>query len=651
MSATPIHLNGFPLKARISTTRLQRIQPAPGPGSAVAKRAVKVSPPLLVPETPPDAVQRIQGGAHSSLLAPDTVTFVLYAPWKPYVSLVGDFNEWNTLRHPMQTDGAGLWWITIPHPGDTRYGYYVAIDADSHVWVGDPYAREVDWHGSDAWARLRAPASEHEWQDSEWRTPALRDMVIYELCLRDFGGRWEGSRQRYGTMEDLRRRAGYLRYLGVNAVELMPIQAFPGDSSWGYNPVFYFAPAQTYGTPEDFKRLVDTLHGEGIAVILDVAFNHAWGAHPWYRIYPEMYGRHGEWLPNLNPFFHQTPGSVNSWGGVDWDHFTERTTRYFQDVVRYWLSEFHVDGLRFDWTCGVDFDSRDPMNPGFNPFHGISALAWAARQVKPDVALIGEFWQLDGTNPDKTAARLVRETPVDAVWNGAFHHTMDNVLNQRWEWEKQDIKAAVGGYLSSGFREASELVNYTCSHDEVRPEHEIQYYTGRWIARPDNMPLTDLALQIATLGLVVLFSAAGVPMIYAGQEFGENGARTVDFQALQWGRLEDVRGAEHFKLMQRLIRARRSHAALRSDNIACGEEDFASVRLLQIRRWDEYGDAAVAILNFSPFARTVAAGLPWAGRWYDAVTDRVYDAESTLLTLELAPYGAALLMVGQDDRP
>lgn len=423
----------------------------------------------------------IRGGVHYDLLAPNSVTFVLYAPYKPYVSLIGDFNGWNSRANRMVTDGRGVWWTTIPHPGETRYGYYVAIDDQTHVRVGDPYATQLRWTTQTPWAFLPAHQPNFTWHDQQWQTPALRDLIFYELCVRDFAGSWLANRPRFGTFRTLLKYVAYLAELGVNAVELMPIQAFPGDSSWGYNPVFYFAPAQSYGAPNDFKAFVDVCHTHGMAVILDVAFNHAWGQHPYYQMYPPMYGPKGELLTDWNPFFHHTPQAVNGWGGVDWDHFAGETTRYFQDIVRFWLREYHVDGFRFDWVCGVDYDSQDPMNAGFNPYHGISAIGWAARQEKPDCILIGEFWQLEGTSAEKTAAKLVHETPLNAYWNGDFHHTLDDVLNQRWEWEKRDIFRAIGGFRENGLTTATQIVNYSCSHDEVRPEHEIVFYSQRHI--------------------------------------------------------------------------------------------------------------------------------------------------------------------------
>ncbi len=498
----------------------------------------------------------LRGGVHPNLINPGTVTFVLRAPHKPYVSLVGDFNDWDTRSHPLKTDGNGTWWTTLRHPGATRYGYYVIVDDDTHTWIGDPYATRVDWTECGAFGVLPAKTPEFRWRDQTWETPALRDLVLYELCVRDAAGAWQGNRPVLGDFRRLLDLIPHLVRTGVNAVELMPVQAFPGESSWGYNPVFYHALANTYGDPDDCRRFVDTCHRHGIAVILDVAFNHAWGDHPYYHIYPPLYGANGEKWTDWNPYFHHTPASVNMWGGVDWDHFDPETTRYFQDVVRFWLREYHLDGFRFDWVGGVDYDHRDPAQVGFNPYHGISAICWAARQEKPDCILIGEFWTLDGTHAEKSAAKLVHETAMDAVWNGYFHHNLDEVLNQRWQWEKTDIFRTLGGFRELGFSTATQIVNYTCSHDEVRPEHEIKFYSAKHITRPSGMTVQQAALALAQLGLVALFAAPGVPMIYAGQEYGEDSPRTIDFVPMQWEKLKRGGHAAQYELTRRLIRAR-----------------------------------------------------------------------------------------------
>lgn len=602
--------------------------------------------------------ENIRGGVYFDYFSPGTVTFVLYAPFKPYVSLVGDFNNWNSRANRMVTDGMGLWWTTITTPvaqpesqnaRPIRYGYYVAIDEQSHVWVGDPYAVQVDWSGPTPWALLPAPDDAFAWSDDQWRTPALRDLVIYELCVRDFAGYWAANTPHYGNFEGLTKYVSYLAELGVNAVELMPIMAFPGESSWGYNPVFYFAIANTYGGPADFKRFVDACHAHGIAVILDVALNHAWSEHPYYQIYPPLYDAKGNQLTDWNPFFHQTPSTVNMWGGVDWDHFTPETTRYFQDMVRFWLREYHVDGFRFDWAAGVDYDSRDPMQAGFNPYHGLSAICWAAHQAKADVLLIAEYWPLEGTNPTKTSASLVAQTPMGACWNGDFHHTLDDALNQRWQWEQRDLARAIGGFRESSFTHADQIVNYSCSHDEVRTEHEIKFYSWPHIQRPVGMSVNELALRKGLLGLITVFAAPGVAMIYAGQEFGEDSPRTIDFQPMHWAKLLMHTHAEHAKVVERLVQARRHHPALRSDHIEFYGDEYPVTHIVRFKRWlPQPGDgtvrdhAAVA-LNFDGLTHSVRLELPWPGEWYDAVQNQVHTAKNCVLEIVLAPWSGMLL--------
>ena len=592
--------------------------------------------------------RELRGGVHVNLFCDpdgaDSVTFVLYAPFKQYVSLVGDFNEWDARRHRMVTDGRGVWWITLPHPGATRYGYYVAIDDQSHAWVGDPYATELRWDADGPWAYLPESSPAFEWTDESWQTPAVRDLVIYELCVRDFAGRWHNNRPVYGDFASLLGYVDYLADLGVNAVELMPIQAFPGDSSWGYNPVFYFSPAQVYGSPHELKAFVNACHRRRIAVILDVAFNHAWGEHPYYQIFPPMFGLHGEWLTDWNPFFHHTPQSVNMWGGVDWDHFSPATTRYFQDIVRYWLDEYHIDGFRFDWVCGVDYDTRNPKQPGFPPYHGINAICWAAREAKPDCLLFGEFWQLDGTHPDKRAAKMVAETPMDACWNGTFHHALEEVLNQRWQWEQIDIARALGGFGDEGFASATQVVNFACSHDEVRIEHELKYYSAGHIRRPAGMSVGEMALQKAQLGLVALFAVPGVPMIYAGQEFGEDAPRTIDFCPIGWDKLKRVAHLQQHELVTRLIMARRTVDALRSDNIYFEADDFAQEQVVRLRRWDDAGTVVLVALNFGEATRTVMLDVPVAGAWREVVTDRLLQLSNGVNHFELLPWQGLMLL-------
>ncbi len=572
---------------------------------------------------------RPRGGPHVDPVRPDQVTFYLTAPFKPAVALAGDFNGWNPKSHPMETDGRGLFWLTVRLSGPTHYRFVVTMDGGGkQVTLADPYAREIRWDAAGPKAYFAAEPP-YAWRDcgrsgEPWRRPRLRDLAMYELCVRDFAGEKAGPQARYGRFSDVAGKLDHLVQLGVNAIELMPVTEFPGDSSWGYNPVFYMAPKWVYGRPADLKALVDAAHERGIAVVLDMVFNHAWPDHPYYRMYPPLFGPNGEMLEDLNPFFHHHHNShANAWGGLDWEHSSQYTVAYMQDIVRFWLQEYHVDGFRFDWLGGVEYDPFQPQKEGFDPFSGIAPIARAARETSPDCYLIGEYWPIHGTNPAKTAAKLVRETEIDAVWNGAFHHGMENCLFQTWQWEFQDMPAVLGGFRKQGFDTATEVVNYIVSHDERRPEYEIQHWRdhvqlgGRKNgSTPQAGSRWELALLKARLGLAVLLTSPGIPMLLAGQEFGDDCPRTIDFWPLDWAKLESPQGHRQFDFLQRLLKLRRQHSALRSDAVEYYWDDFKRYKVVRYKRWDAATqDTVVVAANFDNVAQKMGLGFPTDGWW------------------------------------
>jgi len=591
-----------------------------------------------------------RGGPFRNYERPDTVTFFLTAPFKPAVHLVGDFNGWNPHATPMQTDCQGHFWVTLPLTGRIEYRFAVTMDGSGkQVFVADPYAREIRWDDLGPKAVFSA-APDFAWDEAGWQRPPLRDLIIYEISVRDFAGEKRNFGERFGTFAGIQARLDHLQALGVNALELMPISEFPGDSSWGYNPIFYMAPKWLYGAPNEFKALVNAAHRRGIAVILDMVFNHAWADHPYYRMYPPLFGPTGEKLPHLNPFFHHhNNGHANSWGGLDWDHASPYTTAYMQDIVRFWLEEYRVDGFRFDWLGGVEYDPWQPHKDGFDPFTGIGPIAKTARETAPTCYQIGEYWPISGTNPAKTAARLVEQTEIDAVWNGTFHHTLENCLTQIWQWELQNIQHALGGFRSRGSRAPTQVVNYVVSHDERRPEHEIQFW-GAHIQLADPAEAARyptrwaLALEKARLGLAALLTSPGVPMLLAGQEFGEDSPRTIEFWPLDWKKLDRYEGRRQLKYYQRLIRLRHEHPALRSDHVEYYWDEFPRTRVLRYKRWDDAGDVVVVALNFDNASQKTGLGFPHDGLWREAISNRVYRITGHWRDLTLPAWSAMVFV-------
>ncbi|UCC64675.1 MAG: hypothetical protein JSV36_06415, partial [Anaerolineae bacterium] len=529
--------------------------------------------------SPPFDASRFHGGAYINLVEDGTVTFVLTAPFKPYVSVVGEFNGWDIHAHPMYFDGQRLWWLTVPLTQPTRYQFYVEIDdVVNRMRVGDPYARQVQWdnNGPNAYLSFCEP---YEWQVSDWQPPAVDELAIYELCVRDFGGRRESDADVYGTFARLAERLPYLCDLGINAIELLPLAQFPMNSAWGANPVFFMAPERTCGTPNDLKALVDAAHEKGIAVIVDMVFNKGWQDHPYYLMYPPMLSPDGQPMADWNPFFRHSWHT--DWGLVRFDGCSDLTLTYLRDVVRFWLEEYRVDGLRFDHASALDFDPSDPRRPSFDPDHGIAVLAREARQANPAAILIADYTVAPGTNPAKSATRLMEETEIDAAWCQVFPGVMSNVLTESWQWEREPVEQAVGPCLGADLVSGSQPIKYLANHRTTRPVHAIKFHSFYHIRPHPSVALSyptsdDLALRKTRLGLLALFVSVGTPMLLAGQEFAEDSASTVYFNPIDWDMLERERNQAHLEFVRQLISWRHEHAALRTANIEFYQTDFAA---------------------------------------------------------------------------
>ncbi|MEM7039153.1 MAG: alpha-amylase family glycosyl hydrolase, partial [Bacteroidota bacterium] len=252
---------------------------------------------------PPISIQNVPTGLRDGInyINDSTVTLVLNAPGKGYVYAIGDFSDWRMDPAYLmnKTPDNERFWVEIGGltPGqEYRFQYFV----DHQVRIGDPYAEKVldQWNdggvNSVVYPNLIAyPAGKtaelvttfqtaqqpYNWQNNNFQRPDNRDLVIYELLIRDFVIRHD-----YATVID---SLDYLQKLGVNAIELMPINEFDGNQSWGYGPAYFFAPDKYYGTKAKLQEFVDECHGRGIAVIIDVVFNHAFGQNPMVRLYQD----------------------------------------------------------------------------------------------------------------------------------------------------------------------------------------------------------------------------------------------------------------------------------------------------------------------------------------------------------------------------
>ena len=294
-------------------------------------------------------------------------TLIMYAPGKTNVFVIGDMNNWSQNNdYQLKKDG-DYWWITLTGliPGKL-YGFQYLVDGT--IRVADAYTELVLDPWNDKWinekyqiypnlpsypegkttglvATLQSNKPAYTWEVPNFTMPSKDNMVIYELLLRDF------TTER--SLDAAIAKLDYLRTLGITAVELMPIQEFDGNNSWGYNPNLYFAPDKAYGTPDKYKKFIDECHKRGIAVILDMVFNQANGLHPFALLYWDAANsRPAANNPWMNPVAPHQFSVLN-----DFNHSFTGTREYFKRVLKYWITEYKVDGYRMDLTKGFTQNS------------------------------------------------------------------------------------------------------------------------------------------------------------------------------------------------------------------------------------------------------------------------------------------------------
>jgi maltooligosyltrehalose trehalohydrolase len=330
-----------------------------------------------------------RGGTYPHLGAVPVPGGVRFRVWAPTAGAAEVVLETGT--HAMTAAGGGIFEATVR---DLRPGARYRVRVDGGPPHPDPASRyqPEGVHGPS----MIVDPSTFAWTDGAWSPPARRDLVFYELHVGTFSPE--------GTFDGARRRLPHLRDLGVTAVELMPIADFPGRWNWGYDPAALFAPSRAYGAPDDLRALVNDAHGLGLAVVLDVVYNH--------------FGPDGAYAPAVAPRFfskrHSTP-----WGpAINLDGpGAAGVRRFFVENAIHWLAEYHLDGLRLDATHALI--DRSPV-----PF--LHELAHAVRRLPgPRRVLVAE--------DHRNLATLVRAPArggdgLDAVWSDDYHHQMRRIL-------------------------------------------------------------------------------------------------------------------------------------------------------------------------------------------------------------------------------
>lgn len=535
-------------------------------------------------------------------------TFRVWAPHAQRVFVTGTFNKWSLYRSPLTHEADGYWSAEVPQVGvGDEYKFVIQRNGRTVVRT-DPYARDVTVPFSNSVVRNGYPSAAKD--DAAAQRPAtpfvpppLHELVIYELHVGTFAETLHGPPgDFYGVIDKL----PYLHNLGVNAIELMPVKAFPGDFSWGYNPAHPFAVSRVYGGAEGLKKLVAATHAHGVAVIVDVVYNHfgpgdlsLWQFDGW-----QQDGKGGIYF--YNDWRSKTP-----WADTRPDYGRSEVRQYIRDNVMMWFEEFGVDGLRWDATSYIRNAHGHDGDPGADIAEGWQMMAAINAEVNgrfPQAINIAEDLQSNGWLTKETADG---GAGFHTQWDANFVHPVRQAIIAVDD-DARDMHA-VAEAIRFRYNDAPfQRVIYTESHDEVA--------NGK--ARvPEEITPGDagslFAQKRSALGAVLVFTAPGVPMIFQGQEFLEDGWFD-DQRPLDW--LKAYRYAENVALYRDLIRLRRNLDGVSQGLTGPSVNVFRidqEQKVIAFHRWlhGGAGDDVVVIANFSHRPLQTVFGFPHGGLW------------------------------------
>ena len=560
-------------------------------------------------------------------------TFRVWAPNVQKVFVVGDFNDWSETANPLIHEGDGYWATDVSgaKPGD-KYKFLL-INGEEKLYRIDPYARQVT--NSVGNSVIHDPA--FDWEGTEnFQIPSWNELVIYELHIGTFNAPNEG---RVGTFRRAAQKLPYLRELGVNAVQVMPPMEFPGGRSWGYNLSLPFAVESDYGGPRTFKEFIRAAHKLGIAVILDVVYNHLgpsdldlWRFDGWYE-------NDGGGIYFYNDDRGQTP-----WGHTRPDYGRPEVRQFLRDNALMWLQEYNVDGLRWDATAFIRNRNGHDNDPAGDIPDGWSFMQWINEEVHefaPNHLTIAEDlqaneWVVKGTGAGGAG--------FGAQWDPQFVHPIRTAIitNDDQYRDMESVKAALYARYDG---DAFKRVVYTESHDEVAngkarvPEEIWPGNSRHWFAK-----------KRSTMGGVLVFTAPGIPMIFQGQEFLED-KWFVDTEPLDWDKAKEMESI--ITLYRDLMHLRRNlHGntkGLTGQHIDVYHVNSAN-KVIAFHRWYDGGpgDSTIVVMNMTNSTVTdYTLGFPAAGLWslrFDSHA-KPYSADyegqvSTDVVAEPTPYGS-----------
>lgn len=517
-----------------------------------------------------------------AILEDGAVTFRVWAPHAENVFVGGSFNDWSKNEISLEKEENGYWSaITEKASEGDEYKFFIQFDGEI-LSRNDPYAFEVTNSNGNSVVRTL----NFNWEDDNFKMPSWNTLVIYELHVGTFN---RANPDVVGTFEDVISKLEYLKNLGVNCIELLPVAEFAGGISWGYNPAHPFAIEQDYGGPDGFAKLVNKAHKLGIAVVIDVVYNHfgpsdvdLWQFDGWSEN-----GKGGI-------YFYNDHKSETPWGDTRPDYGRKEVRQYLRDNALMWIEKYHCDGLRMDATSyiryeggGLGYDTE--IEEGNILMRDINA---EIREKYPHVLTIAEDLKGDSRVTDSIE---MNGLAYGSQWDMNFVHPIREVIEDTHD-DSRDLQKVIDALEFKYSNNAFSRILYTESHDEVangkaRVPEEIQ---------PGDAE-SDFAKKRAILGIVLTLTAPGIPMLFQGQEFIED-EYFKDTEGLDWNKEGRHKGIKN--LVRDIIKIRTGETegaeGLRSQNIEILHVNHET-KVLAYTRFDDNNtnESVLVVLNFS----------------------------------------------------
>ncbi len=572
-----------------------------------------------------------------------TVILSLFAPLKEFAFVLGDFNNWvwdeNSLMN--RTPDGNRFWIQLDNlnPGE-EYAYQYFVDGTA--FIGDPYCEKVLDPWNDQYISnttypnlkpypngladgivsvLQTEQQPYIWVTNTFEPPAKTDLIVYELLIRDFIGAHS-----FAVLKDT---LSYLKTLGINAIELMPINEFEGNLSWGYNPNFYFAPDKYYGPKNTVKEFIDVCHSQGFAVILDVVYNHSFGTSPYVKLYWDSENNR----PAANsPFYNPVPKHDFN-VGYDMNHESQATKQYISRALKFWIEEYRVDGYRLDLSKG--FTQTNTLgNPGamaqydqgrINILKQYADSVWS---VNPDAYFICEHFA------DNTEEKALSNYGMMLWGNSNYNYneaTMGWIPNSNFEWIS---------YQKRGWDDP-HVMGYMESHDEERLMAKNIYYGNS--AGDYNVKDTTIALQRIELAASFFITIPGPKMIWQFGELGYDywinypgiigeGDHRTDQKPIKWNYQNDFRRKKLYNVYKALIHLKKENEVFRTTDFTL------TVSGAQKKIQLDHSSMNVTILgNFDVQAGAINPTFQHIGKWYNYFAGDSIDVVNVTDAISLEP--------------